>query len=197
MQHAVGTTGTAAQTVVVEFDHIGERRERAAHGTVGALYMAEVARVLHGNDASRPLSRTEGVDAWYEPLVNVADARAEFVCPCGVLRIMLKQMSVRNQHRAATTGIGDDGRVLMFESLYVLAGQCACAFKVACVRMQRTAANLCVRRLNFASVNFQHSGRRFVDTFEEAFRHATSEEQNWSAGSARILRAVRRLPACQ
>src|SRR5882672_9117972 len=123
-------------------------------------------------------------------LAHVADAGAEFARPLGVLRIMLKQMSIRSQHRSAPAGIGDDWRLIGFESIDVLAGERAGAFNIAGVRMQGAATNLCVRRLNLASVNFQHTRRRFVNPLEESFHNATFEEQNSSAlRSARIWTA--------
>src|SRR5438105_3455243 len=82
-------------------------------------------------------------------LAHVADARAEIACPLGVLLIILKQMSVRNQHRSATTGICNYGRVIVFESIDVLPGQSASAFNITCMRMQCAAANLGVGGLNF------------------------------------------------
>src|SRR5438270_9790222 len=128
-------------------------------------------------------------------LAHVADAGAEFAGRLGVFRIMLKQMCVRNQHRSATTGIGDDW-IHPLESIDVLPCQSPGAFNIARVRMKGTATNLGVGRLSLASVNFQHSRRRLVDSLEESFHHATFEEQNWSARSARILRAVRSHRAC-
>src|SRR5882724_7152697 len=122
-------------------------------------------------------------------LAHVADARAEFARRLGILFVMLKQMCIRSQHRSAPAGIGDDWRVIVFESIDVLSRQSARAFDVTCVCMQRTTTHLGVGSLNAASVNFQHSGRRFVNPFEESFSHATFEEQNRSAGSTCILRA--------
>src|SRR5947207_6621800 len=124
-------------------------------------------------------------------LYHIADARAEFACRLGVLRIMLKQMSIRSQHRSAPAGIGDYWRLIGFESIDVLAGERAGAFNIAGVRMQGAATNLRVGSLNFASVNFQHTRRRFVDPLEQSFHHATFEEQNSSA-----LRSARIWSAC-
>ena len=57
VQHAVGTAGAAAQTVVVELDDIGERLEHAAHGEVGPLHVAQVARILHRDRPAWPARR--------------------------------------------------------------------------------------------------------------------------------------------
>src|SRR2546423_12244286 len=107
----------------------------------------------------------------------MGEARVGGGCGLGVLRIMLKQMSIRSQLPSAPAGIGDDWRLIVFESIDVLAGERAGAFNIAGVRMQGAATNLCVRSLNFASVNFQHTRRRFVNPLEESFHHATFEEQ--------------------
>ena len=92
---------------------------------------------------------------------------------------MLKQMRIRSQHCAATAGIGDDWRAVVFESLDVSSRQSARAFDITCVCMQRATTHLGVGSLHVASVNFQHSNRRFVNPFEESFRHATFEKQCW------------------
>src|SRR3989442_317430 len=156
-------------------------------------------RIVSGARESHALAVAEADGL--QMLAHVADAGAEFAGRLGVFRIMLKQMCVRNQHRSATTGIGDDWRVLPLESIDVLPCQSPGAFNIARVRMKGTATNLGVGRSRFAAVNFQRSRRRLVDSLEESFRHATFEEQNWSAGSADarsacILRAVRRHLAC-
>src|SRR5438874_3317704 len=71
-------------------------------------------------------------------LAHVADARAEFARRLGILCVMLKQMRIRSQHCAATAGIGNDWRAVVFESLYVLSRQSARTFDITCVCMQRT-----------------------------------------------------------
>src|SRR2546423_7684298 len=129
-------------------------------------------------------------------LAHVADARAEFAGGMGVSRVMLKQMCVRSQHRSATAGIGNDWRVAVFERIDVLPGQSARAFNIAGVRMQGAATHLRLRRLNLAMVNFQDSRRRFVDPLEKSFRHATIEEQNWSARILSRRVGIRRHLAC-
>ena len=55
LQHGVGATGAAAQSVVVELDDVGDAVEHGAHRLVRPLHVAEVARVLH--DHGRPVGR--------------------------------------------------------------------------------------------------------------------------------------------
>ena len=62
MEHAVGASGTATKAVVIELDDVGKGRERDANGTVCALHVAQVTRILHGNDASRPARRLERIE---------------------------------------------------------------------------------------------------------------------------------------
>src|SRR5437870_2803133 len=152
-------------------------------------------RIVSGARESHALAIAEADGL--EMLAHVADAGAEFAGRLGVFRIMLKQMCVRNQHRSATTGIGDDWRVLPLESIDVLPCQSPGAFNIARVRMKGTATNLGVGRSHFAAVNLQHSRRRLVDSLEESFRHATFEEQNWSAhvrGTVRTYTRCTRYP---
>src|SRR5437763_15342802 len=75
-------------------------------------------------------------------LAHVADARAEFARRLGILRIMLKQMRIRSQHCAATSGIGNDWRAVVFESLDVSSRQSARAFDITCMCMQGAATTL-------------------------------------------------------
>ena len=55
LECGVGATGPAAQTVVIEFDHVGDMGQQRANRTVDALHVPEVARILH--DDARPLAR--------------------------------------------------------------------------------------------------------------------------------------------
>ena len=47
LQRRVGAAGAAAQPFVVELDHVGHVPDHGPHGQVGALHVAQVARVLH------------------------------------------------------------------------------------------------------------------------------------------------------
>src|SRR5690606_39444028 len=54
----VGATGTAAQPLVVELDHVAHRAEHGAHRGVRALHVAQVAGILDDHRVGRSEEHT-------------------------------------------------------------------------------------------------------------------------------------------
>src|SRR5205807_6140440 len=110
-------------------------------------------------------------------LAHVAHAAAEFARGFGVFVILLEQMRVRDQHRAAAASIRDYGRIRIAKGVDVLSREIACALEFSRVRVKRAATNLCLRRIDSATICSENSRRRLVNSFEEPLRHAPFEEQ--------------------
>ncbi len=83
----------------------------------------------------------------FQLLADVTNARAEMTCPLSKLFIAGKQVGIGSQHCSTPTRVGDNGGALMrflrLERHNVPTGECSRSFKVAGMRMKRSAANLC------------------------------------------------------
>ena len=78
MQRAVGTARAAAQTVVVEFDDVGERhRGRGARPGAARCTWRRWHGILHRDATRGPAWCREDVESRREPLVDVEHACAE------------------------------------------------------------------------------------------------------------------------
>ena len=111
-----------------------------------------------------------------ELLADITNARAEVRSAFGEVFIIREQMPVRRQHRAASAGIGDDGRI-RFESRDVLSRKLARAFKVSGVRVQCTAADLTCRHLDVKIIRTEHTLRRAIHTRKQSLTNTSFEQQ--------------------
>jgi len=57
MGSGVGAARAATEPLVVELDEIGERRQHGPHVLLGALHVAQMARVLDGDPIRQPRAR--------------------------------------------------------------------------------------------------------------------------------------------
>src|SRR5207244_2099983 len=104
-------------------------------------------------------------------LTNIADARAELFRSFGVLRIVREQMTVRDQHRAASACVRDDRSPANAirtrrEGIEVSTSELARAVEVACMGMQGAATHLRLRRLSCATIHPQNALRGVVNSLE-------------------------------
>ena len=84
LQRRVGAAGAAAQAVVVELDDVGDGAEHGAHRRLGALHVAQVARILDDHRTQAALG-LQPVDARGDELVHVR-TRALNASASGVAR---------------------------------------------------------------------------------------------------------------
>src|SRR5205814_948204 len=163
------------------------------HGTFGrVLAMQQVTRGVISS-AFRIEVRAVAKPSGFELLPDITDARAKALRPGCIGIIVSQQMPVRKQHRATSTGVGDDRSVVSLERVDVLPRQPARAFQVARVSVQGPTTNLRAGRFNLTTVGLQHSRGCIVNSFEETFGNAAFEERHRSPG---ILRPVRTRLAC-
>jgi hypothetical protein len=106
LKGGVSAAGTAAQTVVVELDEVEVSGQDPPHGTLRALHVTQVARILHDHRSAGATSRGELVDPFGEPLVHITHA-------CGERRRLRSSEQVPVLlHRRTATGRVDQDRLV-------------------------------------------------------------------------------------
>jgi hypothetical protein len=95
----------------------------------------------------------------------------------GVERIIVQQMAVGLQMRAAAASVGDDGiERIEIEAVDLPAGEFSGQFELAIVRVQGAAAALRARRDDLTAVGEQHIRRVAIDVREGEILDAAREQ---------------------
>src|SRR5215813_6253146 len=124
-------------------------------------------------------------------LPNITDPRAEVTGVLSVCTVICKQVLIRNQHRAATTGVGDDWTISLMEGFDVFACKFSRTLKVTSVRVQRPAANLSRGLSDLAIIRFENSDGGFIHAVKQAVSHAAGKQRDFNGGF--IFRDLRTL----
>ena len=189
----VDAGAAAAPVGFRQVDHLqpGDGIEDGARLVDHLLAVAQVAALVVGGAVETAARGGLAEARRDQPLVDVLDLGVPLRGACGVERIIMQQMTVFLQVRAAAACVGDDGiKVVQIEAVDLLAGEYAGEVHGAVVGVQRAAAMLVTRSDDFTAIGQQHIGGIAIDPGKHQILDAAREQAHPVLRGGRTLHRV-------